>query len=283
MRGETACVRRSPSIPPSALQPRVVRLRLRRRARHVRLVLGRAGLAGLAAASLVVRSCAEPQPGREPHHPGGGGARRTCRGALARRGAGHRHVPAGGRGRGACRPAGDRVGGQHAPRGPRQPGRGGAAGPRRRRRLPRHPLAGAGRLPPGGRLPVGHRPRVRAALVAARGHRPDRVRAGRRGPGHQRRYDAGRDPRAAAGRRDGRDGGHPRHRRRGAGPRPGVRPGRGPDAVPAGHVALVRRRRQRGRSLRPVQHLRRRARRRPLPVRLRRRPAHTRPAWPRRC
>ncbi len=149
--------------------------------------------------------------------------------------------------------------------------------------LPRHPLAGAGRLPPGGRLPLGHRPRVRAALVAAGGHRPDRVRPGRRGPGHQRRYDAGRDPRTAAGRLHGRDGGHPRHRRRGAGPRPGVRPGRWPDAVPAGHLALVRRRRQRGRSLRPVQHLRRRARRRPLPVRLRRRPAHTLRAWPRRC
>ena len=37
----------------AAPQPRVVRLRLRRRARHVRRVLGRAGLAGLAAASLV--------------------------------------------------------------------------------------------------------------------------------------------------------------------------------------------------------------------------------------
>ena len=38
---------------PPSLQPRVVRLRLRRRARHARLVLGRAGLAGVAAASLV--------------------------------------------------------------------------------------------------------------------------------------------------------------------------------------------------------------------------------------
>ena len=43
-----------PAAPqPPVLPPRVVRLRLRRRARHARLVLGRAGLAGVAAASLV--------------------------------------------------------------------------------------------------------------------------------------------------------------------------------------------------------------------------------------
>jgi len=39
--------------PQPPVQPRVVRLRLRRRTRHARLVLGRAGLAGIAAASLV--------------------------------------------------------------------------------------------------------------------------------------------------------------------------------------------------------------------------------------
>ena len=43
----------SSTDPQPPLQPRVVRLRLRRRARHARLVLGRAGLAGVAAASLV--------------------------------------------------------------------------------------------------------------------------------------------------------------------------------------------------------------------------------------
>ena len=218
---------------------------------------GRSGRDRRRLAGCRARHHPRPRPGWSD--PGVGGARRAGGGAVARCRAGHRHVPPGGRPGGAGRPARrrhDRLRPGRRRLRRSRPGRGRA--PRaagRVRALPRHPLAGPRRLPPGGRLAAGQRPRVRPAVVAPGRYRPDRVGAGLRWPGRRSRHDPGDDPRPPAGRVGGRDGGHPRHRRRGAGPRPDLRPGRRADAVPPGHLAPVRRRRQRRRALRPAQRV----------------------------
>ena len=240
------------SDPQPPVQPRVVRLRLRRRARHARLVLGRAGLAGVAAASLV----AVPAITRDH---GQGGLTQESVVLAAPAGA---PWPGAGQGTGMFLPVADP--GVRAD----QPGAGttvsgpdgagsdaaglGAAVPPE--------LLGGSALSRG--IPSLVLDAYRRAADSLQGSDPGcglpwwllagigRIESGQglRWPGRPSRHDPGDDPRPPAGRVGGRDGGHPRHRRRGAGPRPDLRPGRRPDAVPPGHLAPVRRRRQRRRA-----------------------------------
>ena len=179
------------------------------------------------------------------------------------RSTGHRHAR-GARGahRGAHRAPRPRRGparGGHR-RGQPGPGHAGRLASRLRRGRHGHPARRPRRLRQGRGAHGRRAPRVRAPVVGPRRHRPRRVtpRHLHRDPSRTRRRHPPPDHRHPP-RRHERHRADPRHRRRCPRRRHLRRPCRGSDAVHPGDLAIARTRRQRRRTGRSAQHLRRRA------------------------